>query len=225
MTSPRTGLILIPTAGERAILQPLLLDWIRSQHQQPWLIELCGFGPVAAAATTARLLQQHSVSQVLLLGIAGRYTSQLEIGAAYHFESVTQYGIGVGDGERYQSMSELGWAPLESMAERQDVDSIVLSPPAGPAAFAEANRVGRLLTVCSAAADAEDQRQRLAKYPDAVAEDMEGYAVALACEVAGVPLQIIRGISNDVGDRNHSRWQIQSALHSVMVVVRSANAT
>ncbi len=218
MTSPTTGLLLIPTEMERSILQPSLLQWSRSQPGQAWRVELCGFGPIAAAATTARLLQQQdTVAQVVLLGIAGRYTSQLEIGAAYRFASVTQYGIGVGSGDDYRSMGQLGWSPLESMAQMNDVDTLSLHLPAEQ----NACNAGRLLTVCSAAASDQDRQQRLAKYPDAAAEDMEGYAVALACHAAGVPLQIIRGISNEVGDRNKSHWQIQPALQAAMVVVRS----
>ena len=41
---------------------------------------------------------------------------------------------------------------------------------------------------------------------------MEGFAVALACRLAGVPLLIVRGISNTAGDRDTIRWQIEAAL-------------
>jgi futalosine hydrolase len=41
---------------------------------------------------------------------------------------------------------------------------------------------------------------------------MEGYAVALACALAGVPVSIVRGASNVVGDRDPARWRIPSAL-------------
>ncbi|NBP89418.1 MAG: futalosine hydrolase, partial [Planctomycetia bacterium] len=47
------------------------------------------------------------------------------------------------------------------------------------------------------------------------AEDMEGFAVALACRLAGVPCQIIRGISNRAGDRDKAHWQIEPALRAV----------
>jgi futalosine hydrolase len=41
---------------------------------------------------------------------------------------------------------------------------------------------------------------------------MEGFGVALACRLAGVPLTIIRGISNTAGDRDHARWRVPEAL-------------
>jgi futalosine hydrolase len=43
------------------------------------------------------------------------------------------------------------------------------------------------------------------------AEDMEGFAVAAACRLAGIPLDIVRGISNTAGDRDHSHGQIDAA--------------
>ena len=57
------------------------------------------------------------------------------------------------------------------------------------------------------------------QYPGAVAEDMEGFAVALACRLTGVPLAIARGISNEVGDREFERWQIPAALDAAWIVV------
>jgi futalosine hydrolase len=41
---------------------------------------------------------------------------------------------------------------------------------------------------------------------------MEGFAVALSCALAGVPLSIVRGISNQVGDRAPENWAIPRAL-------------
>lgn len=41
---------------------------------------------------------------------------------------------------------------------------------------------------------------------------MEGFAVATACAMAGIPLCIVRGISNAVGDRRPDHWRIPAAL-------------
>jgi futalosine hydrolase len=68
-----------------------------------------------------------------------------------------------------------------------------------------------MLSACSAAAGADDVRSRLRLHPDAVAEDMEGFAVAAACRLAGVPLDVVRGISNTAGDRDTARWQVEAA--------------
>jgi futalosine hydrolase len=41
---------------------------------------------------------------------------------------------------------------------------------------------------------------------------MEGFAVAFDCALAGVPISIVRGASNVVGDREPGRWRIPAAL-------------
>ena len=44
---------------------------------------------------------------------------------------------------------------------------------------------------------------------------MEGYAVALAAHEFGVPVTIVRGISNVAGDRNVAGWALPEALQAV----------
>ena len=43
---------------------------------------------------------------------------------------------------------------------------------------------------------------------------MEGFAVALACRLRGVPFDIVRGISNVAGDRDKSHWQVAAAVET-----------
>ena len=69
-----------------------------------------------------------------------------------------------------------------------------------------------LLTVTAAAAGPEDVRLRKAMFPEASAEEMEGFAVALACRLFRIPCTIIRGISNTAGDRDKAHWQIEAPL-------------
>jgi futalosine hydrolase len=86
--------------------------------------------------------------------------------------------------------------------------------PLAAAAGSAKEAAGLLLTCCAASTDSRDADARRNRFPQAAAEDMEGFGVALACTLAGVPLQIVRGISNQVGDRNHANWQIEPALTS-----------
>jgi futalosine hydrolase len=58
-------------------------------------------------------------------------------------------------------------------------------------------------------------------YRDAVAEDMEGFGVAMACQLLQVPLRIVRGISNVAGNRDFKSWQVESALQQAAVRVNS----
>ncbi len=202
-------LILIPTEFEAQA--------VRRQLTAPGsTLELCGFGPIVAAARAQQAIAQHQPSSVLLLGIAGAYSPQLEVGSAYEFSEVACYGVGVGTGTNFQSAQELGWMQWQSgpasclregergvgksIADRLPLDAHHTVPEL------------QLLTVCAAADGPGDVSLRTARFPLAVAEDMEGFAVAVACHLANVPVRIIRGISNRAGDRQHARWLVAEAL-------------
>ncbi len=52
----------------------------------------------------------------------------------------------------------------------------------------------------------------LERFPDAVAEAMEGAGVAAAASGAGVQFGEVRAISNIVGPRDRDAWRIPQAL-------------
>ena len=69
--------------------------------------------------------------------------------------------------------------------------------------------------MCAASASEAEVRLKKKFCPDAVAEDMEGFAVAAACFMNNVPWVIVRGISNHAGDRSKSNWQTDGALQNM----------
>jgi futalosine hydrolase len=56
-------------------------------------------------------------------------------------------------------------------------------------------------------------RGRCSKDP-AFSEDMEAFGVAMAASLMNVPVQVVRGISNDAGDRRLSHWKIKESLEN-----------
>ncbi len=214
-----TTLVLIPTDLERRRLASRLA----AAPAGGIVIELCGFGPVAAAARAAGLIAQHRPHRVLLAGIAGRLGDRLSVGRAYRFSEVACYGIGAGTGADFQPAGAMGWPqwpgdPADPAAAISDL--ITLGHPPGSAPSA-----GRLLTACAASATADDVALRRRAFPTAVAEDMEGFGVAVACRLAGIPLEIVRGISNVAGDRDHARWKIEPALAAAAEVAAAVLAS
>jgi futalosine hydrolase len=203
----RQYLLLVPTELERGFIAPAVAAACGSSIRS----ELCGFGPVVAAARTARLIAEHRPDRILLVGIAGRFADRLAIGQAYAFERVACHGIGAGSGDAFVPAEAMGWPQWPgdgSDPATRIADSLSCSSGRLPASAA---RAGLLLSACAASADEADVRSRLRLHPDAAAEDMEGFAVAAACRLAGVPLDIVRGISNTAGDRDTSGWQIEAA--------------
>jgi futalosine hydrolase len=235
-------LLLIPTRFELERLQGPLSR--RGGLPPGWSAHVCGFGQIAAAARTMQLLSQSPVDQVLLVGIAGTLSPTLAVGQAYWFDQVQQDGIGVGthdprgnlggnsddnagdaaadaarafdggDAGSYQAAAEIGWLHWDGPPAEQPIgDRLALlsgdrPPPSCPAG-------GELLSVCAASATPQDAQRRRRRYPSAMAEEMEGFGVAVACRLARVPLTIVRGISNVAGDRDLAGWDILSSLDAV----------
>ena len=200
-------LVLVPTERERVIVEPLVTAACGSGVR----IELCGFGPVVAAARTAQLIAERRPDHLLLVGIAGRLTDRLAIGQAYAFERVACHGVGAGSGDAFITAESMGWPqwPGDGPDRATRIGDVLACE--GDARSVAAPRAGLLLSASAASAGDADVRARLRLFPDAVAEDMEGFAVAAACRLAGVPLDIVRGISNVAGDRDTSGWQIEAA--------------
>ena len=158
----------------------------------------CGIGLAAAPAGVVAQLSGRNVCRVVFLGIAGTCDPLTHpIGTADRFHRFEIDGIGVGEGSAFRSPTDLGWA-------REEVDPVI--GDGGPT----------LLTVTAASADPRQANARRRRHPDAVAEDMESYAVAGVCRSLDIPLMMIRGFSNVAGDRNHDRWKIREALEAAV---------
>jgi len=210
-------LILVPTEMERRILAPILAPVMA----QGCRVALCGFGPVAAAARTAQLLAQHAPERVLLVGIAGRLDDRLAVGAAYAFERVACYGVGAGSGGEFVPAGAMGWQQWPGDADGTSLhgDDPIGDEIGGLTSYAAGDddgsgRAGLLLTVCAAAASDEDVRLRRQTFPAAVAEEMEGFAVAFACRLRGVPARSTRGTSVTAAGRATSLRLVSAAVEA-----------
>jgi futalosine hydrolase len=206
-------LLLVPTQFERRIVEAVVASALGPDDR----LELCGFGPVAAAARTAVLLARHRPDRVVLVGIAGTLDDALVLGSAHRFTRAACFGVGVGAHENFLPAGMLGWPQWPGDAQDG-------SPPLGDVidcgCAATGGVAGLLLSACAASASPDDVRARRRCFPDAVAEDMEGFAVAFACRLEGVPVAIVRGISNAAGDRDQSRWHSAAALASAGELAR-----
>jgi futalosine hydrolase len=138
-----------------------------------------------------------------LIGIAGSLSDDLQIGTATTFGSVACYGIGAGSGSTFQTTSEMGWDDAAELA------------------LVGAHTAIQLISCTSASASPFEAEQKLLKFRKGIAEDMEGYAVALACSTFNIPVRIVRGISNRAGDRDHQHWEVKQAMIAAELLANS----
>ncbi|OUT57380.1 MAG: hypothetical protein CBB71_15820 [Rhodopirellula sp. TMED11] len=191
-------------------------------------VQVIGVGLVAAAIHTMQALQRFQPARVIVAGIAGRFgradglndAGDLNDGTdldaatdvpqhAHWFRRLALDGIGVGQADQFLDPQDLGW-DFAGKGTR-NVDCALPCPVDQVTGLAD----GYLLSVCAASASAEEAQWRQQRFPGAVAEDMESYAVVKACQAFDVPVFVLRGYSNSVGHRDHASWKIQPALQSI----------
>jgi futalosine hydrolase len=157
-----------------------------------------GIGPAESAAATARALAPGRYDRVLSAGIAGGFAG-VEVGSVVIATSIVFADLGAETGEGFLAVDELGFGRT-----RYDVELSVYGALAAPA--------GTILTVSTVTGTATTKQLLSNRYPDAVAEAMEGAGVAAAAAASGVAFGEVRAISNLVGPRDRSAWRIPGAL-------------
>ena len=205
--------VLVPSTLERARLV------VGGSVQAPTL-RLIGVGPVAAALGAAEALRSARApdgAPVLLVGIAGSLDpARAPIGALLVATGVSDEAVGAGEGAAFRPLARLGLPAEDSTPYELPCTCDPLR-----AALPHA-RCGELAMVATTAASPAEARARHARRPAALAEEMEGYSVALACARAGRPLSILRAVSNVAGERDKRRWDLESAFAALAAALPAA---
>jgi futalosine hydrolase len=166
---------------------------------------VAGIGPAAAAAATSAALAGRRPDLVVSAGIAGGF--DLPLGSVVVASRVVHADLGI---EAPSGFEALG-APLDV-------------PGADALAARLGARSGAVLTVSTVTGTAATATALRARYPDAMAEAMEGYGVATAAALFGVPFAEVRAISNLVGPRDRASWRIPEALAALGTALKELMA-
>jgi nucleoside phosphorylase len=145
----------------------------------------CGIGPVEAAAATARAIERERPDAVLHVGLAG--ARGLELGT-----------LVVGTEAVYADLTAA--IPVVS---RVEPDPTLL------AAIRRTFSDAPALPIATSAAVSSPSNSLLQSVS---VEAMEGFGVLRACELAGVPAIEVRAISNELGEPDRARWDLELGL-------------
>ncbi|WBB56199.1 futalosine hydrolase [Verrucosispora sp. WMMD573] len=174
-----------------------------------------GVGPAVAGAATARLLALAEMAgrpyrAVVSAGVAGGFAGRVAVGDTVLGTRAVAADLGAESPDGFLPIDELGMpAELLGGGTAVDVDPTLLTGlrTALPAAI-----VGPVLTVSTVTGTAASTEELVRRHPEAVAEAMEGYGVAVAASQAGVPFAELRTISNPIGPRDRDGWRMRDAL-------------
>jgi futalosine hydrolase len=184
----------------------------------PVTVAAVGVGPAAAAAGVARLLALAEAAgrpyrAVVSAGIAGGLPGRAEVGATVLGARGIAADLGAESHDGFLALDELGFGACSAEADAALLAALRAALPGAV--------VGDVLTVSTVTGTAESAARLAAGHPHAVAEAMEGYAVACAALGAGVPFVELRTISNPVGPRDRARWRVAEALAGLTEAARA----
>ena len=165
-----------------------------------------GAGPAAAAAAASSALAGGRYDLVLCAGIGGGF-APLTPGAVAVASSIVFADLGAESPDGFVPVSDLGFGARE----RYDVGAALAVELADRAG----GHLGTVLTVATVTGTAATAATLARRFPDAVAEGMEGAGVAAAAALHDVPFGEIRALSNLVGPRDRAAWQIPLALEAL----------
>lgn len=181
------------------------------------IVLLAGMGKTNAAQALTALLEGHPVAGVIGFGVGGAYPGSGPETGGLALASREVYGDeGVLAPGEWLSTREMG-IPLATAAGGEPVYNVFELDPRRVATAERALRdagitpmIGPFVTV-SNCSGTRARGAELAKRFGAVCETMEGAAYAHVSALYGVPFVELRGISNQVEDRDFSRWRLRSA--------------
>ena len=169
----------------------------------------CGIGKVAAATTTAVLLDAYDACALLFTGVAGGLGDGVRVGDVVVASALLQHDMNA------EPLFPRWEVPLTGRA-RFDAD------PGWSARLAQASRTlaaadthadgaaiheGLVISGDRFVATHAESDQLRALLPDALAVEMEGAAVAQVCHDFGRPFGVVRTVSDRADDAAHGDFQ------------------
>lgn len=188
-------LVVAATRAEIALSIPLL-----DAQQIPYVIT--GVGMVATAYALTKALHRCTPPYILNLGIAGSLSDELPIGSVVEIVQDTFFELGAENEDDFIPLEQLGfgassWANLSSGHIHTALDKV------------------EGITVNKVHGHKRAIQQVQQRLPYARTESMEGAAVFYVSNEENIPCIQVRSISNFVGPRDKSTWNIPLAIQNL----------
>ncbi len=177
---------------------------------------ITGVGMVATSYHLGRYFGQSSPDLAINAGIAGTFDPLVPLGSVFNIAEDEAGDFGALERDGFKTVFELGLANPDlfpySKGKLQNIGPL-------PLALTNASTFRNLIrksgittnTIKEKMADGDD----FMKMSEVGVESMEGAAFFYACISAHVPAIQIRAVSNDVGERDKSKWAISLAIKNL----------
>lgn len=181
--------------------------WVGHLHGQPVVAVLSRIGKVAAATTATLLITEFNCSRILFTGVAGGLHADVRVGDVVVARELLQHDMDASPlfprwevplTGRSRWPADAAWGALVEAAAQRALQPEGAQAQAALGLAGRAPQLHRGLILSGdrfVSTQAESAALRTA-LPDALAVEMEGAAVAQVCADFGVPLAVVRTISD-----------------------------
>jgi len=198
-------LVVTAVSAEReAVLQAL-------QGNPRFDVLVGGVGSVVAAVNTTRALATAEYGLVICAGIGGGFPGRTKVGSLVVGTEIVAADLGAETPEGFNSLEKLGFGFTRIQTDTNLVERVTKALRVAKLPV----NTGPVLTVSTVTGTTETAVELAARVKGASAEAMEGFGVGFAALDRGLPVLEIRAISNMVGPRDRSAWQIKEALEAL----------
>lgn len=169
-----------------------------------------GVGMLASAVSLTKLIAEEKPDFIIQIGIAGCFDTNITLGKVFCIKEESLGDLGVMEDGKWKDIFDLkleksSYPPFEKrkLPNSWLTDYNLLKLPEVSA-----------VTINQVTTSAEYMQQLIKKY-DAVLESMEGAALHYVCRNFNVPFIQVRAVSNYIGERDKSKWEMKLAIDNL----------
>jgi futalosine hydrolase len=173
---------------------------------------ITGIGAVSTVYHLMELLKKDSYDLMIQVGIAGSFDHHLTLGSAVTVEKEMIAEMGVVENQTYKDIFQLN---LADPNQAPYTSGILINPH--QELMSKAGLIKTIGVTNNLISTNENQIARYKTIYKASIESMEGAGFHFVGIMQAIPFIQIRGISNEVGERNKANWKINEGIHAVTV--------
>ena len=169
-----------------------------------------GVGMLATAVSLTKLISEEKPDLIVQIGIAGSFDESMTLGKVVCVKEESLGDLGVQEDGKWKDIFDL---KLEKSSYPPYEKRRLPNPWLNEYNLLKLPEVSAV-TINEVTTSEERKLHHIKKY-EAVVESMEGAALHYVCRNFNVPFVQIRAVSNYIGERDKSKWEMKTAIDNV----------
>ena len=187
---------------------------IKSNKNSAISFAVTGVGMLATAVNLSKIIYQHQPNLIIQAGIAGCFDVAIPLGQTMLVSQDFLGDIGVAENKKWKDIFDLG---LIKPNIKPFTKKGLINPQIQQYSYLQLPTVNSV-TVNQITTNQNHIQQLIKKYNPTL-ESMEGAALHYVCNTYNIPYLQIRSISNYIGERDKTKWNIPLAINNLNKII------